>query len=55
MVPPISITTDRSTIKLTKRVMIQPLATLHATGLCKVTFIVKGLDVMVEAGGETFF
>ena len=41
-------------VKLTKKVMIQPFATLHVMGLCKVPFMAKGLGVMIEAGEEPF-
>ena len=34
--------------------MIQPFATLHITGLCKVLFTAKGSDVMIEAREEPF-
>ena len=53
--PPIPITSACSTVKLTKKVMIKPFATIHMMGLCKVPFTAKGVDVMVEAGEEPFY
>ena len=52
--PPIPSTTVCSTVRLTKKVMIQSFAMLHMMGLCKVTFTAKGADVIVEAREEPF-
>ena len=54
VMPPIPITTANITVKLTKKVIIQPFATIHVTGLCKVPFMTQGADVMVEAREEPF-
>ena len=54
MKPQNTITTVSSTVKLTKKVMIQPFATVPIIGLCKVPFTASELDVMIEAGEEPF-
>ena len=46
--------TVSSIVKLSKKVIIQPFVTLHVMGLCKVPFMAKGLDAMIEAGKEPF-
>ena len=54
VMPPIPITTTSSTVKLTKKVMIQPFAILHLMGLCQIPLMAKGVEVMVEAREEPF-
>ena len=52
--PLIPITNVCRTVELTKRVMIQPFATLHMLGLFKVPFMAKEVCAMLEAEKEPF-